>query len=145
MSQRVKFYAFNSARILLGLIYFVFGLNFFFQFLGSGPHPTGPAESFINGLFGAGYFFPMMKSIEVVGGLALLMNRFVPLTLVVLMPITVNIFLFHLLLAGNPVLSIVMLAMQLYLAWVYREHYSPLFEQRAVVQKNEVSFAGKVR
>lgn len=145
MSQRVKIYAANGARILLGLIYFVFGLNFFLQFLGGRPQLTGPAETFMTGLFSAEYFFPLVKGIEVVGGLALLMNRFVPLTLVVLMPITLNIFLFHLFLAGDPVLSIFMLAIQLYLAWVYREYYSPLLEQRAVGQKNEVTFASKVR
>lgn len=145
MSQKVKYYTSNGVRILLGLIYFVFGLNFFFQFLGTPPPVSGPAEAFSTGLFLSGYFIPFLKSIEVVAGLALLMNRFVPLTLVILMPITVNIFLFHLFLTDNAVLSIAMLAMQFYLAWVYREYYSPLFEQRAAVQKNEMTFASKVR
>jgi len=94
-----------SARIVLGLIYFVFGLNFFLQFLGTPPPAGGPAESFTTGLFLSGYFFPMLKGLEVILGLALLIGIFVPLTLVLLMPITLNILLFHVFLTDNATLA----------------------------------------
>ena len=133
MSHKIKSLSVVSSRIILGLIYFVFGLNFFFQFLGAPPPASGAAESFTTGLFMTGYFFPMMKVIEVVLGFALIAGVYVPLALVVLMPITVNILLFHLFLTDNAIMSIVMVGLQLYLAWMYRDYYKPLFEQRALV------------
>jgi uncharacterized membrane protein YphA (DoxX/SURF4 family) len=122
-----------SARTILGLIYFVFGLNFFLQFLSTPPPAGGAAESFTTGLFVTGYFFPMLKGLEVILGLALLLGIFVPLALVVLMPISINILLFHVFLTDNAVLSIFMIALQLYLAWIYRDYYKPLLQQRATI------------
>lgn len=133
MSHKIKSLSVVSSRIILGLIYFVFGLNFFFQFLGTPPPAGGAAESFTTGLFMSGYFFPVMKVIEVTLGFALIVGVYVPLALVVLMPITVNILLFHLFLTDNAIMSIVMVGLQLYLAWMYRDYYKPLFEQRALV------------
>jgi hypothetical protein len=69
----------------------------------------------------------------VVLGLALIVGLYVPLALVVLMPITVNILLFHVFLTDNAIMSIVMLGLQLYLAWMYRDYYKPLFQHRALV------------
>lgn len=135
MSQKVKSISVVSARIILGLIYLLFGLNFFFPFLGTPPQVDGPAESFTTGLFMSGYFFPLLKGLEVILGLALLARVFVPLALVLLMPISVNILLFHVFLTDNAILSIVMVALQLYLAWAYRDYYKPLFQQRAVAHK----------
>ena len=122
-------------RIVLGLIYFVFGLNFFLHFIPqSGPAPEGAAAAFTGGLFQSGYFFPFLKSVEVVFGLLLLLGWLVPLSLVVLMPISVNILLFHLLLApaGFPViLSLLIVILNLFLAWHYRNYYIQLFKVKA--------------
>lgn len=133
MSQRIKSWTAAAARIFLGLIYFVFGLNFFFQFLGTPPASSGQAETFISGLFISGYFFPVLKGIEVVAGLALILGGFVPLALVILMPISINIFLFHVFLTEDVVVSILIVALNLYTAWMYRDHYKPLFQQKALV------------
>lgn len=134
MATKIKSFSVVAARIVLGLIYFVFGLNFFLQFLPApppAPNP-GPAEAFTGGLFQSGYFFPMLKGLEVVLGLALLVGAFVPLALVVLMPISLNILLFHTLLApGNPAMSIAIVLVHLYLAWSYRDYYKPLLERKA--------------
>ena len=121
-----------GARVVLGLIYFVFGLNFFLQFLPPQPQPEGVVAAFTGGLFQSGYFFPFLKGIEVIAGVLLLIGFFVPLTLVVLAPISVHILLFHAVLvpAGTP-MGIVILALNLYLAWVYRDHFKPLFERKA--------------
>jgi len=83
-----------GARIILGLIFVVFGLNGFLQFL---PMPPMPAEAgqAIGGLFALKYMFPIVKSLEIISGLALLSGFFVPLALLVLSPIVVNIVLFH--------------------------------------------------
>ena len=87
------------ARVLLGLIFVVFGLNGFLQFLPMGPMPTGLAGQFIGALVQSHYWW-VVAALQVVGGLLLFLNRFVPLGLVILGPIIVNILLYHLLL--NP-------------------------------------------
>lgn len=121
------------ARIILGLIFFVFGLNFFFHFIPeNGPMPTGNAGAFVGGLFQSGYFFPLLKTVEVLAGIFLLLGLFVPLVLVVLMPITLNIFLFHsVLVPSGLVIALFILLIHLYLAWVYRSYYRQLFIPKA--------------
>ncbi len=82
------------ARILLGLVFFVFGLNGFFNFLPAPPFPPGNAGVFVGILISTHYFL-VVKAIEVTGGALLLVNRRVPLALTLLGPVIVNIFLFH--------------------------------------------------
>ena len=86
MSTKIKSIGVVSARIVLGLIYFVFGLNFFLHFLPTPPSAGGPADSFAGALFQSGYFFPFLKGLEVVMGILLLAGVFVPLALVILAP-----------------------------------------------------------
>src|SRR5678816_1555036 len=85
------------ARLLLGLIFVVFGLNGFLQFIPMGPMPAGLAGQFIGALFQSHYLW-VVAALQVIGGLLLLINRFVPLGLVLLGPVIVNILLYHLLL-----------------------------------------------
>jgi uncharacterized membrane protein YphA (DoxX/SURF4 family) len=120
-----------GARVLLGLIFFVFGLNFFLHFIPQ-PPPTGPAGAFAGAMFATGYLFVVLKVIEVVSGALLIAGRFVPLVLAVLAPIVINILLFHGFLApaGIP-LAIVILALELFLAWSYRSVYRPMLAARA--------------
>jgi putative oxidoreductase len=112
------------ARTLLGLVFLVFGLNFFFHFIPQPPPPTGKAGAFEGGLFGAGYFFPFMKVIESVGGLCLIINRFTALVVLILLPIIVNIFLFHsfLLPEGLPV-ALPIIIFEIFLIYAYRKYY----------------------
>jgi hypothetical protein len=124
--SNLALYAAHGARIGLGLVYFVFGLNGFLNFLPT-PPATGAAGAFLGGLAATGYFFPLLKATEVLGGLALLTNRAVPLALVVLAPITVQIFAYHALLAGGVGLSVVMAALHLGIAWAYRDAFYGLF------------------
>lgn len=120
-----------GARILLGLIFFVFGLNFFLHFIPQ-PPPSGPSGAFAAALFATGYFFVLLKVIETVSGALLIAGRFVPLVLAVLAPIVVNIIFFHAFLApaGIP-LPIAVLALELFLAWSYRSVYRPMLAARA--------------
>jgi putative oxidoreductase len=134
MSTKIKSILAIAARVVLGLIYFVFGLNFFLQFLPQQPQPEGVVAAFTGGLFQSGYFFPLLKGIEVITGALLLIGFFVPLSLVVLAPISINIFLFHTILAPEAApMGILILFLNLYLAWVYRDHYKPLFERKATL------------
>lgn len=84
-------------RLILGLIYFVFGLNFFLHFIPM-PPPAQPAMDFVMALINTGYLMYVVKVLEIVFGLALILNFFTPLALLVLAPITLNIFLVHLVL-----------------------------------------------
>lgn len=115
------------ARTLLGLVFLVFGLNFFFHFIPQPPPPAGKAGAFEGGLFGAGYFFPFMKVIESVSGLCLIINRFTVLFVLVLLPIIINIFLFHsfLLPEGLPV-ALPIIIFEVFLIYAYRKYYTGL-------------------
>ncbi|MFI5152596.1 MAG: DoxX family membrane protein [Chitinophagales bacterium] len=124
------------ARIVLGLIYFIFGLNFYLHFIPNSGQPEGKAAAFLGGLFQSGYLFPLIKTIEVIAGAFLLLGFYTPLVLVVLMPISLNIFLFHSFLepSGFAVgLSGLIIFLQLYLAWAYRNQYRQLFVARAAL------------
>ena len=81
------------ARILLGLLFAVFGLNGFLHFIPQ-PPPTGLAGQYIGALF-VSHYLVVVFLLELIGGLLLLANRFVPLALVLLGPVIVNILLFH--------------------------------------------------
>jgi uncharacterized membrane protein YphA (DoxX/SURF4 family) len=121
-------YAILAVRYLLGVIFVVFGLNFFFQFLPM-PEPTPEAGAFMGALFATGYMFPLIKVIEIVTGLALLANRFVPLALVLLAPITVNIFLVHLLLdPGGLVIGLFVLTGNFFLLFAYKNVFSEMLK-----------------
>jgi uncharacterized membrane protein YphA (DoxX/SURF4 family) len=119
------------ARVALGLVFFVFGLNGFFHFL---PQPPAPprAMAFAGALFASGYFFPLLKTVEVAAGALLLAGAFVPFALTLLAPIIVNIVAFHLFLApGNYAVVGIVLAAEIYLAIVHRAAFAPLFARRA--------------
>ncbi len=115
-------------RILLGLIFFVFGLAFFIHFFPPQPPMQGKAGAFVGGLFGSGYFVNYMKVVEVIGGLLLLVNRYTALALLVLFPITLNIFLFHVILAPEgAILGIAMILLNIFLGYAYRKYYASVF------------------
>ncbi|MEO7988518.1 MAG: hypothetical protein ABI663_03195 [Chryseolinea sp.] len=134
MSTKIKSISAIAARILLGLIYFVFGLNFFFHFIPTPPPHGGVADAFTGGLFQSGYFFPMLKGIEVVLGALLLIGFFVPLALLILAPISINILLFHAFLApDNTIMGIVIVFVHIYLFWAYRDYYKPLFAPKTTI------------
>ncbi|MGC4094872.1 MAG: hypothetical protein QM756_44535 [Polyangiaceae bacterium] len=78
-----------------------------------------------------GYMFPFIKGTEVLAGLLLLANRFVPLALAVLAPIVLNIVAFHAFLAPSGLLmAVVVLLLELRLAYSYREAFRPMLGLR---------------
>jgi putative oxidoreductase len=83
----------NISRFLLGLIFLVFGLNGFLHFIPM-PPPSGVAGQFLGSMFVTKYLL-FVFAIQLIGGVLLLINRYVPLALTILGPIIVNILLFH--------------------------------------------------
>jgi uncharacterized membrane protein YphA (DoxX/SURF4 family) len=81
------------ARILLGLIFVIFGANGFLHFIPSTP-PPGAAGQFAGLLFTTHYYV-VVFALQFIGGVLLLVGRYIPLGLVILAPIIVNILLFH--------------------------------------------------
>jgi len=117
------------ARILLGLVFLVFGLNGFLHFIPM-PPPTGVAGHFFGAIF-ASHYWVVIFGVQTLGGLLLLANRFVPLALVLLGPVIVNIFFFHALMApaGLP-LAIVVVLLWALLAARNKQHLAGIFIQR---------------
>lgn len=119
------------ARILVGLLFVVFGLNGFLNFLNMGPMPTGLAGQFIAALVGSHYFW-VVAGLQIAGGALLLVNRYVPLGLVLLGPVIVNIILYHLFM--NPsgiVLPIVVVILWFIVFYAHRQNFTGIFAQRA--------------
>lgn len=120
-------------RILLGLAYVVFGANHFLHFM---PQPEGapqPAADFGLALAATGYMWPLVGATQLVGGLLLWAPRTVPLGLIVLMPVTVNIVLFHAMLdpaLGHAAAGYALAGIHVILLLVYANTFSALFNAR---------------
>ncbi|MGL6073177.1 MAG: DoxX family protein [Fimbriiglobus sp.] len=111
---------------LLGLVFVVFGANFFLKFI---PIPEGQPESaitYLTVLASSGYL-TAIKILEIVGGLLTWTTRFTPLGLVILVPIIVNIAFFEVYLVGKPGIAFVLLGFAAYLMIPYRAHFLPFF------------------
>jgi putative oxidoreductase len=117
------------ARFLLGLIFVFFGSNLVRPFLPM-PPPVGLAGQFATAMFVSHYIF-FVGAVQVIGGLLLLINRYVPLALVLLGPVIANILLFHSLMApsGLP-LALVVFILWCVLAWQARRNFAGIFAQR---------------
>lgn len=126
------------ARVLLGLMFFVFGLAGFFNFMPPPEEGSIPekAMTFSVAMMNTGYFFQFIKGTEVICGALLLLNCFTPLALTVLAPIILNIIAFHAFLAPAPASMVtagVIAALELYLAWCYRSSFKPMLRFKAPV------------
>ncbi len=113
------------ARVLLGLVFVVFGSNAFLHFSPM-PPMSGPAGAFIGAMAATGYL-QVVAALQIVGGALLLLGRYVPLGLTLLGPIVVNIVLFHVFLerSGTPMAAIIA-AVFLFLLWQYRASFAAL-------------------
>src|SRR3989440_11951123 len=116
------------ARILLGLIFLFFGSNGLLHFLPMPPLPQGVAGEYLHSFFASGYVY-VISGFQVIGGLFLLIGKFVPLGLTILGAIIVNIWIFHALMAPEAFPpGLVFTALELFLVWRYREAFIPLLK-----------------
>jgi hypothetical protein len=116
-------------RLLLGLVFFVFGLNAFLHFIPA-VLPTGLAGQFVTVLVQSHWVY-FVGAVQAVSGALLLVNRYVPLALALLGPVIVNILLYHFLLdfTGAPV-AIIVAIFWLFLFFYYRKYFTSLFVQK---------------
>ena len=133
MDNKIQF----AARIVLGLIFFVFGgmgLGIAFGLIHM-PFPPMPAaaQGFMKGMLGTGYFFQFLKLTETTCGFLLLTGIATPLVLVIIAPVTINIVLFNAFLmpsSGDLVLPLVMAVAQIIAMSAYWKLYQPLFAKK---------------
>ncbi len=115
-------------RILLGLMVLIFGLNKFLQFMPMPPMP-GPAGEFMGALVKSGYLMAVVAVVEIITGILLLANKFTRLALVILFPVLLNAFLFHLFLdpagMGGAAIGI---TMNIFLFFGNKEAYNNLLK-----------------
>lgn len=120
-----------GARLFLGLVFVVFGLNGFLHFV-EPPAMDEAAVSLLSALVAAGYFMPVVKITELVSGLMIMSGKFAPLGLTLLAPVSVHIALLHLFLnRGGLGTSLVILGLHLFLAWAYRDSFRGVLEANA--------------
>ena len=119
------------SRFLLGLVFFVFGLNGFLHFIPTPPLPPTTAGRFAGALLESHFVF-VVSGVQLVCGVLLLVNRYVPLALTLLGPVIVNIFFYHLLMdrIGLPT-AVVVVILWVILFVRHRQYFSGLFVQKA--------------
>ncbi len=119
------------ARSLLGLIFVIFGLNGFLGFIPAPPIP-GTAGAFLGALTTSHYVF-FVSGVQVIAGVLLLTNQYVPLALVLLGAVIANILVFHatMMPAGLP-LPILVTVLWVVVALSVRPHFAPLFARKAI-------------
>jgi putative oxidoreductase len=118
------------ARILLGALFVFAGSNHLFNFFGKQPLPPGPAGQFIGAMVETGYL-NFIGVMEVIGGLLLLVNQFVPIGLTILGPLVVNIFVINALIAPRA-LPVAILAALFWVvgAWPFRFLFFPILGRK---------------
>lgn len=116
-------------RIVLGLVFLVFGLNGFFNFLPMQMDLPEAAVKFTTALAETGYMFKFIKGTEVLCGALLLAGIFVPLALAMITPIILNIVAFHYFLAPQGlIVSLIILFIHMICCHGYRVHFKSVLQ-----------------
>jgi putative oxidoreductase len=117
-------------RTLMGLLFIFAAVVVLFNLVPK-PELTGAVKTFNEGMDAAPYFITVIKLTELICGIAFVVGRYVPLATVVIAPVIVQIFLFHLFLdrSGLPV-AIFLVAANIFVAWYYRDSYRELLKAK---------------
>ena len=121
-----------AARLLLGVPFVVFGLNGFLQFMPMEALPA-PAMDLMMAFMRSRYMMPLLSGSELLVGLMLVSGYYVPLALLILAPIMLNIFLFHIFLLPNPstfVMPVIFTLLALFLARKHEKVFGPILKPR---------------
>jgi hypothetical protein len=106
---------------LLSLIYLVFGSNYFLHFI-TLQSMQGNAGAFTGLLYTTG-FLAVVKSLEIILGALMLVPTTRALALLLIAPISVNIFLFEIVIAKQPGIGILLIILNAWAIYVYRKKY----------------------
>ncbi|GLZ30071.1 hypothetical protein Lesp02_22610 [Lentzea sp. NBRC 105346] len=114
-----------TVRVIIGLLFTMTGANGFLNFMPGDPSAmSAGALKFSIALAETGYMVQLSSAVQLIAGILLLTNRYVPLALTMLAPMVVNIFLFHVFLEPSGlVLAVIVSAAEVYLAWVNRDAF----------------------
>ena len=122
--------AVSVARILLGLIFAFFGANLIFSFLPNPPIPPGPLKDFTT-VLGETHYNYVVGFFQLVPGILLIINRYVPLALTVLAAEIVNILTTHILvMRGGFPIPILVLILWVLVFWRVRSAFAGIFQAR---------------
>jgi hypothetical protein len=112
----------------MGLAFLVFGLNGFLHFM---PEPKQQMPEFAIAMAKTGYMFQLVMGTQLLVGVLLVLNLFVPLALALIAPVIVNIVAFHIFLQPSGIVpGLVLAVLELYLAWSYRSAYRSMLAPR---------------
>lgn len=116
------------ARVLMGLLFLMSAIAYWFRLVDGTPEVEA-LRTFMEGMEASVYFLPLLKGVELLCGLAFVINRYVRLAAVLIAPVIVNIFLVHAFIApqGLPIAIFLVVANAL-VAYQHRDAYRPLFE-----------------
>jgi uncharacterized membrane protein YphA (DoxX/SURF4 family) len=114
-------------RILIGLLFIISSVTYFFNVVPPPENLSGNTKTFFDGLAASGYILPVTKIFELLCGLAFVSGKFVALAVVLIFPIALNILLINAvhLPSGLPVALPLFLGIS-FLAYTNREKYEPL-------------------
>lgn len=118
-----------SARIILGLLYLMATAMFFLKLGGNQPLPEGDAGSFSMALVNTGTM-TVIKILELIGAVMLLSGQYVRLATVILFPISINILLFHTLMAPVTPLALAVFVLNAFLLFNYKEDYKVILKRQ---------------
>jgi len=125
----VKKFILHAARMFIGLVFLVAGVNGYFVIFGQEPFIANSPEAMK--LFEFDYLLIIEKSLEIITSVLLLSNRFIPLALAILAPLITNIFLLHLFVDHSLLpLVIVLVIVYVYLLFQYRKNFVSIFEKK---------------
>lgn len=118
------------ARILMGVIFIIFGANLVHPFLHL-PMPTGPAGQMMTGLYET-HFLILIGLCQVIGGLLMLIGLYVTLGLVILGPVLVCIIFYHFVVVPSGIpMALFMTLLWCLVAWAHKHHLAGIFSRTA--------------
>ncbi|WP_298119521.1 DoxX family protein [Flavobacterium sp.] len=116
-------------RLLLGGMMLFASISYFFDLGPAQPTPTGDLATLMAGFMASKYIFPVAKAIELIAGLTLISGKFLRIGVIILLPISINIFLIHAVVTKTeiPIAAAILLA-NLFLIYANWNSYKHLFE-----------------
>ncbi|MDQ6420465.1 DoxX family membrane protein [Paenibacillus sp. LHD-117] len=116
-------------RVVFGFMLVGSGFGMLFGFTTDMEYPSASATAFMDSMDAAGYFFPFVGVVKIICGLAILLNRYAKAALVVFMPVSVNMAIFHLSLDfASGIAAYMIIALNTYLLFKNIEGYRSMLQ-----------------